>query len=163
MPSKLAFQSENPRSPVAAMQQKVRLFVFRGCYSAGFCRILSPASASKGLSCASDFVTSWEASHARSVLCSSCRGQTPFLCLGPWGCGPNTTKIFFSVMNVLSGGLASPSQDRRGTRQRRKQGLSHLLLGGYLGSCPVPWGKEGWQVRKWLRHLSPEEEGRSPW
>lgn len=116
-----------------------------------FCRLLgdlpSPAFASSGLSWASDSVESWEASHARSMLCSSCRGQTPILCLSPWGCGPNTTKTFFSFMNALSGGRASPSQDGRGTRQRRKQLLvPHLLLVGAWGPAPSPGGKRAGEL-----------------
>lgn len=89
-----------------------------------FCRLLdllSPASTPNRLSCASDSVLSWEASHPCSALRSSCRGQTPILCLGPQGWGLNTTHFFFfSVMNVLSGGVGSPSRDGRGTRQRRR-------------------------------------------
>lgn len=103
-PSKPAFQPENPWSPTAALQEEAWLLVFSWVL---FCRLLpdllSPASASNGLSCASDLVSSWEASHARSVLCSSCRRQTPILCFGPRGHGLNTTKIFLSFMNVRSG------------------------------------------------------------
>lgn len=106
-----------------------------------FCRLWrglpAPALASNGLSSASDSGESWAASHAHCTLCSSCQGQTPILCLGPRGCGLNTTKTFFSAMNALSGGLISPSQDGRGTRQRRKQLVPHLLPGG-VGALPHP-------------------------
>lgn len=68
-------------------------------------------------------------------LCSSCRGQTPILCPGPWGCGLNTTKTFFSFMNALSGsGLPFPGEG--GTRRRREQPLvPHLLPGGVEGTA----------------------------
>lgn len=157
-PSKPAFQPENPWSPMAALQEEAWLLVFSWVL---FCRLLpdllSPASASNGLSCASDLVSSWEASHARSVLCSSCRRQTPILCFGPRGHGLNTTKIFLSFMNVRSGGLASPSQDGRGTRQRRKQLLvPHLLPGGCLGPWPSLGGRRaGQQVNGWRMKSGP--------
>lgn len=123
-----------------------------------FCRLLdllSPAFASSRLSCASDSVLSWEASHPCSALRSSCRGQTPILCLGLRGWGPNTTHFFFfSVMNVLSGGVGSPSRDGRGTG---KEGGSCLCCICYRAGA---WNQEGWPAGKWVSSRSLEDAGR---
>lgn len=137
--SKLPFLLRTPQEPCGSATVRG---LAAGVQWVLFCRLWrglpAPAFASNGLSCASDSVESWAASHTHCTLCSSCQGQTPILCLGPWGCGPNTTKTFFSVMNALSGGLAAPSQDGRGTRQRRKQPLVPHLLPGGAGVLPHP-------------------------
>lgn len=141
--SKLPFLLRTPQEPCGSATGGLAT----GVQWVLFCRLWrglpAPAFASNGLSCASDSVESWAASHTHCTLCSSCQGQTPILCLGPWGCGPNTTKTFFSVMNALSGGLAAPSQDGRGTRQRRKQPLCHICYREERGYCPTPWRDRG--------------------
>lgn len=137
--SKLPFQLRSPQEPCGSSTVRG---LAAGLQWLLFCRLWrglpAPALASNGLSSASDSGESWAASHAHCTLCSSCQGQTPILCLGPRGCGLSTTKTFFSAMNALSGGLASPSQDGRGTRQRRNQPLVPHLLPGGAEALPHP-------------------------
>lgn len=96
------------------------------------------------------------------TLCSSCQGQTPILCLSPWGCGPNTTGTFFSFMNALSGGLASPSQEGRGTRQRRKEPIVPHPLTAVRGvTTPSLGGTEGWRTGTQVRSLSLQNDEKS--
>lgn len=76
-------------------------------------------------------------------LCSSCRGQTPILCLGPWGCGLNTTETFFSFMNALSGpGLPFPGRKRHKARKGAAACATSATrrCGGY---CPPLGGARG--------------------
>ena len=109
-----------------------------------FCRLLDlchPLSCPAASLAHLDLVLSWEASYPHSALRSSCWGQTPILCLGPWGRGPNTAHFFFSIINVLSGGVGSPSWDGRGTRQRRRWlFVLYLLQGGCLGPTGLAGG-----------------------
>lgn len=65
-------------------------------------------------------------------------------------------------MNALSGGLASPSQEGRGTGQRRKEPIvPHLLTEARGGAASPLGGTEGWRTGTWVRSLSLENEERS--
>lgn len=77
-------------------------------------------------------------------LCSSCRGQTPILCLGPWGCGLNTTETFFSFMNALSGpGLPFPGRKRH--KARKGAATCATSATGRCGGTAHPSeGQGGW-------------------
>lgn len=112
-----------------------------------FCRLLdllSPAFVSSSLSCASDLVLSWEASHPRSALRSSCWGQTPILCLGPRGRGPNTTHFFSpSLMFFLE--VWAPLLGMEEAQGKGGGGcLCRICYRAGAG------GQEGWPAGKWV-------------
>lgn len=84
-------------------------------------------------------------------LCSSCRGQTPILCLGPRGCGLNTTKTFFSFMNARSAsGLPFPGRKRR--KAKRAAACATSATGRCGGAAHPRRGEgrgAGEQVNEW--------------
>lgn len=90
------------------------------------CRLLlglpAPALTSSSFSCASDTVKA---------------GRPPILCPGPWGCGPNTTKTFFSFVNVLAGAWLEEAPSDGGSSL-----LCHICCQAVRGVLPTLWRGE---------------------